>query len=125
MAGISTVILAPFAVAFKPGRNRRDPGAAAVIAGLQRSPTTPELVPLAVLGASDPRGPRYARSVPGTLPLGAEPPGYWCRSQTPKFWPPLLSPDGLATTVLAGVPSLVLMRVLVCHGPMTVPCAPS
>jgi hypothetical protein len=27
-------------------------------------------------------------------------------------WPPLLSPDGLATTVPAGVPSLVLMSVL-------------
>jgi hypothetical protein len=50
---------------------------------------------------------------------------YWCRSQTPKSWPPLLSPDGLATTVLTGVPSLVLMSVLACQGPMTVPCTPS
>jgi len=29
-------------------------------------------VPLAVLDGSDPRGPRYARSVPGSLRPGAE-----------------------------------------------------
>lgn len=32
----------------------------------------PEQLPLAARDASDPCGPRYARSVPETLPLGAE-----------------------------------------------------
>jgi len=36
----------------------------------------------------------------------------WWRSQTPKFWPPFHSPEGLATTVPVGVPSVV-PRVLV------------
>jgi hypothetical protein len=42
---------------------------------------------------------------------------YRRRSQAAKFWPPLDSPDGLTITVPDAVPVVLVIILLVVHGP--------
>jgi hypothetical protein len=49
---------------------------------------------------------------------------YLWRSQAAKFWPLLDSPDGLTITVPDAVPVVVVIILLVVHGPVIVPWSP-
>jgi hypothetical protein len=54
----------------------------------------------------------------------SRPARYWCRSQTPKSWPPFDSADGLITTAPDVLALMVSTISLVAQGPRMVPLSP-
>jgi Restriction endonuclease NaeI len=69
------------------------------------------VMPMPVRGDGDPGHVVTARS-------------HWWRSQTPKFWPPFDSTDGLITTAPDVLALMVSTISLVAQGPRMVPLSP-